>query len=207
MSNSADLQFRRRDLLLAGAGLALLPNAAWAVWGRAPGLAVGYCREAAGEEAVRAVAASRLAAGEARLTHTGARVTVEGLVGEESLRRLGLRSAELKVGFPVAGVEAPEAEFRAWSWERSPVEQAGSPVRFTVPVDAGLALALEVEGLYGLPGERFETVLVTGREAGAPKLRPGRYLIAPGAAEFRSRRFDPSQGEPMIALTIEAPAA
>lgn len=197
-------KLRRRDVLVAGAGLALLPSSVHGAWRRAPGLAVGYCREPLAGEAVRVTAASRLAAGEAELARQGARVTVEGLVGGESLRRLGLRSAELKVGFPVAGVEPAEVEYRAWSWELEPVEQTGSPVRFTVPVDAGLALALEVEG-WG--SERYEAVLTTGREAGRPKLRPGRYLIAPGAPEFRPRRHDPARGEPLLALSVEAAPA
>ena len=194
-------KLRRRDVLVAGAGLALLPSSVYGAWRRAPGLAVGYCREPLAGEAVRLTAATRLAAGDRSLALRGARVAVEGLVGDDSLRRLGIRSAELKVGFPVAGVEPPEAEYRAWSWQLEPVEQASSPVGFTVPVDAGLALALEVDG-WG--SQRFETVLTTGREAGRPKLRPGRYLIAPGSAEFRSRRFDPAGSEPMLALSVEA---
>ncbi|MEE8524489.1 MAG: hypothetical protein V3T72_11205 [Thermoanaerobaculia bacterium] len=44
--------------------------------------------------------------------------------------------------------------------------------------------------------------MVTGREPGRPKLRAGRYLIAPGGALPRS--FDPARSELLIAVSVEA---
>ncbi len=196
---------RRRDVLAYGAGLALLPAAGWAERARAGhchDLAIGFCDAPAGAEdaASPVVDAGRLAAGDARLAR-GVRLTVHGLTNDlDRLPALGVRSAELKVGFPTDGTDLPGVEFRAWSYQLLPVAQLSSPVSFTVPADRGLALALEVE-TFG--SQRFETVLSTGREPGAPKLRAGRYLIAPGTAELRTRRFDSTRSEPMIALTVE----
>ena len=90
-------------------------------------------------------------------------------------------------------------EFRAWSHQLLPVENAGTAIAFPVPADPGLALALELETWRP---ERFEAVLTIGREPGAPKLRSGRYLIAPGASSFSARRFDPAQPDPLIALSV-----
>ncbi len=197
-------RLRRRDVLAASAGLALLPAVTWARSERHGGLAVGFCRAApdgAEDASVPVVAAGRLAAGETRLAHRSVRLTVHGLLGDtRRLPALGLRSAELRVGFPAAGVEAAEAEYRAWSYQLLPFEQRSSPISLAVPVDRGLALALETES-FG--SERLEAVLSTGREPGVPKLRAGRYLIAPGATEFRPRRFDPARSEPMIAVSVE----
>ncbi len=193
-------QPRRRDVLaygVYGAGLALLPSASWAAGTGREGLMVGYCPEAPaggwleadGALAPDVVPASRLAGGETELARHGARVTIHGLAGgATNLARLGIRSAELKVGFPVAG--ADPAEFRAWSHQLLPVENAGTAIRFTVPAEGGLHLALELES-FGV--ERRETVLVTGREPGAPKLRSGQYLIA----------VDPTRPEPYLALSVE----
>ena len=195
---------RRRDFLAYGAGVALLPTISWAARERCDGLAIGYCDqnpELDEPAAPLIVAADRLAAGDPRLARHGAQVTVHGLLGPaDGLRPLGIRSAELLVGFPAAGGRRADVEFRAWSHQLLPVENAGSPVRFTVPADRGLALALEVETLGS---ERFETLLVTGREPGTAKLRAGHYLIAPGATEFRARRFDPARAEPLLSLSVE----
>ncbi len=191
---------RRRDVLAFGAGLALLPSVSWAARKRCGSLAIGYCRPTpADAEAVPVVNAGRLTAGEAGLAHD-VRLTVHGLLGDlDRLPSLGVRSAELKVGFPADRADSSALEFRAWSYRLLPFAQFGSPVSFTVPADLGLALALEVESLGS---QRFETVLSTGREPGAPKLRAGRYLIAPGTAEL-TRRFDPARSDPMIALSVE----
>ena len=144
------------------------------------------------------MSADRLAAGEPSL-EGDLRVTVHGLLGDvRRLPSLGVRSAELKVGFPAS----PGAEFRAWSYSLLPVLQLGPSISFTVPIDGGLSLALETE-TFG--SERFETVLSTGREPGVPKLRAGRYLIAPGVSEV-PRRFDAARSEPMIELSIESSA-
>ncbi len=200
-------KLRRRDVLAYGAGLALLPSFSWAGQqsSGAP-LAIGYCPEATGDldgelPAASAIAATRLAAGEPQLANRGARLTVHGLTGGAgALARLGIRSAELKVGFLVAGTGAPEVEFLAWSHQLLPVLNAGTANSFAVPVERGLKLVLEVE-TFG--NERFETLLVTGREPGAPKLRAGLYLIAPGAARFSARSFDPAAPEPFVALSVE----
>ncbi len=199
-------RLRRRDVLAIGAGLAVFPAVAWAERDRCAGLAIGYCRAptADAENTVTpVVAAGRLAAGDGRLAGRGVRVTIHGLLGDtERLPSLGVRSAELKVGFPTT-------EFRAWSYQLLPVAQFGSPNAFTVPVDQGLALALEVEtpcsvsAPAGRRHERFETVLSIAREPGVPKLRAGRYLIAPGGTELRTRGFDAASSEPMIAFSVE----
>ncbi len=192
-------RLRRRDVLAIGAGLAVFPAVAWAERDRCAGLAIGYCRAptADAENTVTpVVAAGRLAAGDGRLAGRGVRVTIHGLLGDtERLPSLGVRSAELKVGFPTT-------EFRAWSYQLLPVAQFGSPISFVAPVEAGLALALEVEG-ETLGSERFETVLSIAREPGVPKLRAGRYLIAPGGTELRTRGFDAASSEPMIAFSVE----
>ncbi len=193
----SSLQPRRRDVLACGVGLALAPAVSWAGQRGGNALAIGYCRAPAtgGEDVAESVvAAGRLATGESRLAGHGVRVTVDGLVGDaERLPALGVRSAELRVGFPAA-------EVHAWSYRLLPAAQFAAPVSFTVPIDRGLALALEVETL-GI--QRFETVLVTGREPGAPKLRAGRYLIAPDGGEPGDRRFDPEHSAPRIALSVE----
>ena len=204
----SSVKLRRRDLLAYGAGLALLPSFSWA--GRqGPGaLAIGYCPVMGGagnltEElpAVDVVAASHLAAGETLLAQHGARITVHGLLGNaRRLARFGIRSAELQIGFPAPGVEAAAVEFRAWSHQLLPVENAGPANAFTVPIDRGLPLALELEAVGT---ERFETRLVTDREPGAPKLRTGLYLIAPGTSTFRVQRYEPTGPEPLIAFSVE----
>ncbi len=195
---------RRRDVLAFGAGLALAPAVGWAksTGSRNGELAVGFCGEAPeADSAVPVVAAGRLTAGDSHLV-SGVRLTVDGLLGDlDRLPSLGIRSAELKVRFTI-DAEPSEVEFRAWSFQLLPVEQLGSPIAFTVPSGAHLALALEVES-FGI--ERFETTLVTGREPGTPKLRAGRYLISPNASQLAGR-FDPAHSEPMIGLTV-APAA
>ncbi len=177
-------QPRRRDVLAWGAGLALLPSLSWAEASR-EGLTIGYCRELGegGWAEARATPAARLTGGEARLAR-GARITVHGLIAPEGLAGLGVRAAELLVGFPAG------TEYRAWSHALLPVENEGTPVRFTVPVDGGLRLALELEAL-GF--ERRETVLSLGREPGTPKLRAGHYLIA----------LDPAMPAPLLALSVE----
>ncbi len=180
-------QPRRREVLAWGASLALLPSLSWAARPGREGLAIGYCPELAdgGWLASLVTPAERLAAGEANLAR-GARLTVHGLIGEgEGLAGLGLRSAELAVGFPAA------VECRAWGHRLLPVENEGTPVRFTVPVEGGLRLALELEGSLG--HERRETVLSVGREPGAPKLRAGHYLIA----------LDPALPSPLLALSVD----
>ncbi len=196
-------RLRRRDVLAFGAGLAAWPAVAWAERGGCGGLAIGFCRETpadADNNVVPVTAATRLAAGDPQLAR-GVRVTVHGLTGDQQrLASLGVRSAELRVGFAVDGVDESRVEFRAWGYQLLPAAQFGSPISFRVPVDRGLALALEVEA-FG--SERFETVLVTGREAGAPKLRAGCYLIAPGASDFRPRHFDAARSAPMIGFTVE----
>ncbi len=185
-------QPRRRDVLaygVYGAGLALLPSVSWAASAGREGLMVGYCSELADgvwPPTSRVTPAERLAAGDARLAR-GARITVHGLVGG-SLAGLGVRSAELLVGFPVAGADS--AEFRAWRHQLLPVENTGTPIRFTVPTEGGLHLALELESFSV---ERLDTVLVTGGEPGEPKLRSGHYLIA----------IDPARPDPYLALSVE----
>ncbi len=196
-------RLRRRDVLAFGAGLAAWPAVAWAERGGCGGLAIGFCRETpadADNNVVPVTAATRLAAADPQLAR-GVRVTVHGLTGDQQrLASLGVRSAELRVGFAVDGVDESRVEFRAWGYQLLPAAQFGSPISFRVPVDRGLALALEVETL-GI--QRFETVLVTGREPGAPKLRAGRYLIAPDGGEPGDRRFDPEHSAPRIALSVE----
>ncbi len=199
------LKPRRRDVLAVGAGLALTPAAAWAGRPRREALAVGYCEPEFDLDAREllapfdVVAAERLAAGDATLAE-GARLTVHGLLGDAgALARMGIRSAELRVGFPVARIDSSETEFRAWNHQVLPVENASSAVAFAVPADGGLALALEIE-TFGV--ERYETVLVTGREPGTPKLRTGTYLLATGAAPFRARRVDPAGPEPFVAFSV-----
>ncbi len=171
-----DLTLRRRDFLLAGAGVALLPSVSWR-----PGedsceqLAIGYLHEN------RVVPASRLADGDPLLARNGIRVEVSGVaVGRD------LRPADLWIRFEVVG--ADPVDYLAWSYRAMPVENVSSPNRFTVPADAGLALALELED------ERFETRLVTSRLPGLPKLRTGEYLI------FPTGRLEE---EPILALSVE----
>ncbi len=183
----------RRDFIAYGVGLALLPAVSWAESPSCEGLTVGFCPEAPaggwldaeGSPAPSVVPASRLAAGEAILARRGARLTVHGLTNGD-FARLGIRSAELLVGFP-----APGLEVRTWSHALLPVENEGTPVRFTVPVDGGLRLALELEESLGLA--RRETVLSVGREPGMPKLRAGHYLVA----------FDPALPATSLALSVE----
>ena len=201
--HASNLRPRRRDVLAYGAGLALVPSVSWAGRPSSDDLAVGFCPETPGSqkaetEATAVVAARRLPAGEARLARRGVRVTVHGLVGDlDRWPSLGIRTAELKVGFPV---REDRIEFLAWSHQLLPVENAGTANVFTVPVDRGLALALELETLGT---ERYEAVLETGSESDVPKLRAGRYLIAPGTAELLPRRFDPVASKPLIALSVE----
>lgn len=181
--------WRRRELLVAGAGVALLPSFSW--WPpttACEGLAVGYCPMAPDAEgAPRVVAASRLPSGDPRLALGGARVEVHGVVGgAELLHRQGIRSADLWVRFDVA-----EVEYLAWSCRSGPVATASPPVRFNLPCEHGLALAL------ALDGERFETRLVRGRVPGLPKLRPGHYRIAPDTPS------SPAWHEGLVALSVE----
>ncbi len=200
------LRPRRRDVLAYGAGLALLPSISWAGRPTGDALGVGYCPETPDalaldeQPAVDLLPAQRLAAGEASLARRGARVTVHGLAGD--LGRwpsMGVRSAELKIGFPIA---EDGLEFLAWSHQLLPVENAGSANAFTVPVERGLALALELETPWSVH-ERYEAILDVGSEPGEPKLRAGRYLIAPGAPRLLPRRFDPASSAPLIAISIE----
>jgi len=193
---------RRRDFLVAGAGVALLPSGSW--WpgeGSCEHLAVGYCQDTPPDIGGIAapgpvVAATRLAYGDPQLARGGVRVTVHGVEGEaDRLRRQGISAADLWVRFDVAG--ASPVEYLAWSYRATPVENVGSPNRFTVPVDSGLTLALE------LGDKRFETRLTTGRVPGLAKLRAGRYLIAPGAKTFPSGWYDSARAESFIALSVE----
>ncbi len=204
---STSLRPRRRDVLAYGAGLALLPSISWAGRPTGAALGIGYCRELTGASAldgelppVELMPAGRLAAGEARLARRGARVTVHGLAGD--LGRWpasGIRAAELKIGFPIA---EDGLEVLAWSHQLLPVENAGTANALTVPVDRGLALALELETPWSVH-ERYAATLRIGSEAGEPKLRAGRYLIAPGAPRLLPRRFDPAASAPLIAISIE----
>lgn len=196
----------RRELILWGAGAALLPAASW---GGSPGWevsprcadgAIGYCPapEGAGSGDLPrgVVAAAGLGSGDPLLARRGARLTVHGLVGD--VRRLasrGIRSLELRVGFPAPG----QPEFRAWRYQLLPVEQTSSAVRFPVPVDGGLRLALEIETFAA---ERSVSRLVTGRNTGLPKLRAGGYWIAldgGGPVDWRSLR---ERREPLLALSV-----
>ena len=197
-----DPQLRRRDFLAYGAAAALLPSISRAGAAEGDGLALGYCRDPSGvEAATRVVAADRLAAGDPELARRGVRVTVEGLVGDaERLARMGIRGLDLTVRYELAEAGCGAVDFRAWSCQRLPVGQQGSPNSFTVPVDGGLRIGLEVETPLGV--ERREAVLVAGGEPGRPKLRAGRYLIAPGGV--LPRRFEADASEPLIAWTVEA---
>ncbi len=199
---------RRRDILMYGGALALLPRLSWAGEQQSESIAIGYCPELPSAEDLdhcllprSVVAATRLDAGEARLARRETRITVHGLFGTGRLSKLGIRAAELRVRFPVASVDASEVEFQAWSHQILPVENVGSANAFTVPIDRGLQLALELD--TAMATQRFETLLVTDSEPGAAKLRSGFYLIAPGATAFRAERFDPTGPEPLIALSVQ----
>lgn len=197
------LKLRRRDFLLAGAGAALLPGVTWAGRRQSIGLAIGYTPESLDTEAATPMvtSADRLSSGEPELAGRDARVTIHGLLGDgRHLAKLGIRSMELRVGFPAVGEGSPKVAFRAWSYDLLPVEHSAAALAFRIPIDSGLFLELELETL-GL--ERFETQLVTGRSAGLPKLRTGQYLIAPATDTFRLRRFDPQGIEPLITFSVE----
>ena len=167
---------RRRDFLIAGAGVALLPSVPrWPEQDSCKQLAISYFHEN------RFVAASRLANGDPLLARGGVRVEISDVAGGR-----GLDSADLWIRFEAADVSP--VDYLAWSYRSAPVENVSSPNRFTMPAETGLALALDLEG------ERFETRLVTGRLPGLPKLRSGRYLIFPSDRLGRA---------PILALSVE----
>jgi hypothetical protein len=195
---------RRRDVLAFASGAALLPTVSWAGLESRGELALGYCREPlpdAEDLATAVVPAGRLGIGDPELARHGARVTVHGLAGDaQGLGRMGIRALDLTVHYDLKEAGCGGVDVRAWSCQLLPVEHGGTANSFTVPVEGGLRLALEIETPMGV--ERREAVLVTGREAGRPKLRTGRYLIVPGGA--LPRRYDLQRPEPMIEVSVEA---
>ncbi len=206
-------ELRRRDVLAAGAGLAVLASApplrAWHLGAESSNraLAVGYCPGTPSDltgalptEGVRAFAAGRLASGDPHLAQ-GARVVVHGLLGAiDHPRFRHIRSVDLGVRFPLACGDPSGLEVRAWSWEAAPVAQSSPPIQLTVPTSDGLELSLEVEGRETI---RYETRLVTSRLPGVPKLRTGLYLIAPDATLFSPQCAAGPDGRPLIAFSVE----
>ncbi len=197
-------RWRRRDFLLAGASLAFFQSVPHR---RPPSsemrLALGYCPEISKSEVTRPtlIAPESLASGEAELATKGARMTIHGLLGKSAgLIKQGIRSMEIRVGFPTWEADHSKVAFKAWSYDLLPIEQAASANSFTVPIDTSLSLELDLETL-GL--ERFETELVIGDDLGLPKLRPGHYVIAPGARTFDRQSFDDQRTEPLIAFSVE----
>jgi len=167
-------------------------------------LALGYCPEISKSEVTRPtlMAPESLAFGEAELATKGARMTIHGLLGQSAgLIKQGIRSMEIRVGFPAWQADHSKVAFKAWSYDLLPIEQAASANSFTVPIDdTGLSLELDLETL-GL--ERFETELVIGDGLGLPKLRSGHYVITPGASTFHKQPFDDQRTEPLIAFSVE----
>jgi hypothetical protein len=181
---------RRRELLILGsasmAGWALAaPSAAAAVgvW-RAAGeeLRVGWAPRDTEIEALasrwspRLVDARSLALGDAQLGRSDAQLEIHGLLPAAASPGRDLQSLSVGIDYH----PHHDGFHHAWCFENGPVPNLSPPVRLRVPIDPAFGLNLIVE-LRDRSGTReLPLRLSVGGEAGTPKLRPGRYVIAAG---------------------------
>lgn len=140
-------------------------------------------------ETLEVYPATELPAGDPSFGWESAEITVFGLYPPPAAgRRRGLRRAALEVGYrledPTVATPVP---FLAWAYEREPVENEGSAIRFVAPVDRelGLSLVLYRESLATRRAQRQSGPAATSLRAdftvnlerGRPKLQRGVYLL------------------------------
>jgi hypothetical protein len=115
--------------------------------------------------------ARALIRGDLRLTTSGVRLTIFGVLPERA--PLTGRAA-LDVLYPQRD---SKATFRAWSHDAAGLAGTSRANSFIVPLDEQGGLALDLHA----SGRSFPVELRVGRALGQPKLRCGVYLISPGA--------------------------
>lgn len=177
----------------------------WTAWRAASqSRAAGESSLAASSPALQVVPAAELL-GDPRLAVVPVRLAVLGLYPEPDDVPGSTFDLVLTVRFATDDPAVPELPFHAWGWRDDPAPSAGSPTRFTVPVerDLGLRLSLDVrqveEPATGLSrmlpaggGVRrrsgaagtaarsdwsLATTLSLGLEPATPKLQRGVYLL------------------------------
>lgn len=154
--------------------------------------------------------AAALPAGDPSFGWETAEITIFGLypsLPDGWKRRVRRAALEVEYRIEDPTVDAP-LSFLAWTYDREPVENSGSAIRFTAPVDRelGLSLVLHREVLQPQRARQAAAPVATSLradftvnlEAGRPKLQRGVYLLG-----MRRRLFD----RPLSLPSLDDPRA
>lgn len=192
---------RRRDFLIGGAlGFAvplLAAGPARAAWKRLAASEGGLPVRVTWTPAEGAILAARdrvpairpdeLVSGDPGFVTHGAQVTCHGLVtgprlagGSDlaAVRHAGFRGLSIELEYPGSATAGARLQ-RFWSYTDRGVPNVGRSCAATLPIEQGRGLALHLTvQREGRPDSPAVLRLSPGREAHAPKLRRGHYLLS-----------------------------